>query len=383
MQTLLLKAKKNLGTSRRHPWIYSGAITKTPSSAKAGDIVEIRSADSQLVGYGHYTVGKSIVCRVFSFTSQTTQIEDAFWQKKFTQAYEYRKTLGLIDNKETNSYRLFSSEGDELPGLTCDIYADCASINISSEGIERILPLIISFLKDKVGIKSIFVKSGNQARWHTDPCHEVQFQEHGLPFVCSLEHGQKTGYFLDQRDNRALLTQYVAGRNVLDAFCYIGGFGLHALKHGAKHVTFVDASKPALENIEKNIASNFPNASHELETTDCFEYLRKVEANRFDLIVLDPPAFAKRENFVVQAARGYKELNMSAFKKIKAGGILFTFSCSQAISRELFRKIIYQAALDAGRSVRIMHELSQAPDHPVHIYHPEGEYLKGLVLYVE
>lgn len=383
MQSLQLKAKKNLGTNRRHPWVYSGAITNIPSSLKAGDVVEIRAADSQLVGYGHFAVGKSIVCRVFNFTSQSTPIEDSFWQQKFAKAYAYRKTLGLIDNPETNSYRLFNSEGDELPGLTCDIYANCASLNISSEGIERILPLIVEFLKDTVGIQSIFVKNAKQTRWLSEACHEVQFQEHKIPFVCNFELGQKTGYFLDQRDNRALLGQYAAGRTVLDTFCYMGGFGLHALKHGASHVTFVDASKPALENIEKNLAHNFPNSNHKLEATDCFEYLRKLEKDRFDLIVLDPPAFAKKENFVIQAARGYKELNMMAFKKIKAGGILFSFSCSQAISRELFRKIIYQAALDAGRSVRIIHELSQAPDHPVHIYHPEGEYLKGLALYVE
>jgi 23S rRNA (cytosine1962-C5)-methyltransferase len=289
----------------------------------------------------------------------------------------------MVNNPQTDSYRLFYSEGDELPGLTCDVFGNCASVHITSEGMEKLRDLIVKFLKNELKVESIFIKTTQNATWVTSTPPLVTFQENDLKFISLIESGQKTGYFLDQRDNRQMVSELASGRVVLDAFCYLGGFGLHALKGGAKNVTFLDASKLALEHVEKNVQTNFKDANYSLETADCFEFLRKMEADRFDLIILDPPAFAKRADFVSQAARGYKDINMTALKKIKAKSLLFTFSCSQHISRELFRTIVYQAALDAGRSVRIIRELGQASDHPTNIYHPEGDYLKGLVLYVD
>lgn len=383
MQRLILKNKKKLGTARRHPWIYSGAVSEISKSAQMGDILEVHTAEGERVGYGHRTGARSIVCRIFHFTKQETKIDDAFWYKKFHNALHYRKSLGLLKNSQTDSYRLFYSEGDDLPGLTCDIYGKCASVHIASEGIEKLEDLIIKFLKEEVRIESIFLKNANKTQWIGTHPSEIPFEENEIQFISLVESGQKTGYFLDQRDNRLLVSQYSKGRTVLDAFCYLGGFGLHALKGGAKEVSFLDASKLALESVERNVHANFKDARYTLEAQDCFEYLRKMPSDHFNLIVLDPPAFAKRAESVKQAARAYKDINMVALKKIKASSWLFTYSCSQHISRELFRTLVYQAALDAGREVRVVRELCQASDHPTNIYHPEGEYLKGLMLYVE
>lgn len=383
MESLLLKNKKKLGTSRHHPWVYSGAVLNLNSKAKVGDIVAVKNAEGELIGYGHRTGGKSIVCRIFSFTRAEIVIDDQFWMDKFHRALNYRKILGLIGNSETDSYRLFYSEGDELPGLVCDIFGKSASIQLASEGMEKILHLVVQFLKAELKISSIFVKSSQGSKWMEEAPPHVSFFENGLKLLSLIESGQKTGYFLDQRDNRLLVSQFSKGRRVLDAFCYLGGFGLHALKGGARSVSFLDASKTALEAVERNVKENFKNAEYTLEAADTFEYLRKMESDYFDLIILDPPAFAKRADFVKQAARGYKDINMTALKKIKRKSLLFTFSCSQHISKELFRTLIYQAALDAGRSVRIIRELGQATDHCTNIYHPEGDYLKGLALYVD
>jgi len=379
MESLVLKNKKKLGTSRRHPWVYSGAVAHMSPSARLGDILAVRSAEGELVAYGHRTSGKSIVCRIFEFTNKEIKIDDAYWYAKFHNALNYRKLLAM----DGNSYRLFYSEADDLGGLTCDIFGNSASVHFGSEGMECLQDLIVKFLKEEVHIQHIFVKTAQSSHWIGEAPASVDFEEHSLKLNSLIESGQKTGYFLDQRDNRKLVSEFAKGRTVLDAFCYVGGFGLHALQGGAKEVVFLDASKGALANVQKHVEANFSNANISYETADCFEYLRKMESNRFDLIVLDPPAFAKRADYINQAARAYKDINLIALKKIKAKSLLFTFSCSQHISKELFRTILYQAALDAGRSIRVIRELGQAADHPTSIYHPEGDYLKGLALYVD
>lgn len=382
MQELVLKNKKKLGTSRCHPWVYSGAVAAIPEKAEYGDTLEVRSAEGALVGYGHYSKGKSIICRIFEFTSTEIKIDEAFWLKKFRKALEYRKALGFSIPSSTESYRLFYSEGDELPGLICDVYGSSASAHLMTEGMQKLQTLIVQFLKSEVGVKSLYIKTPQESYWVDKKDKEFHFEENGLKLVSLIEEGQKTGYFLDQRDNRKLVSQFSKGKTVLDAFCYLGGFGLNALKGGAKEVCFLDASQVALEQVQGHVMMNFPDAKYNLEASDCFEYLRKMPADYFDLIILDPPAFVKHADYIKQAARAYKDINMIALKKIKAGSFLFTYSCSQHMSRELFRTVVYQAALDAGRKVRVMKELCQSPDHPVNIYHPEGDYLKGLMLYV-
>ena len=382
MKTLRLKNKKKLGTARHHPWLYSGAV-ESMDPCQVGDTLAIQSAEGKLVGYAHRTGGKSIVAKIFAFTDQELRIDDKFWMEKFHRAWTYRKQMGLVKNVNTDSYRLFYSEGDELPGLTCDIYGSNASVHIGNEGFEALEPLIAKFLKDTVGVTSIFVKDSQGSRCLGAGPKDIRFEENGLHLISLVEGGQKTGYFLDQKENRLLVSEFSKGKTVLDAFCYLGGFGLNALKGGAKEVHFLDASKLALHTAERNVHENFSNAQYRLEEADCFYYLRKMPDGFFDLIVLDPPAFAKRPEALKQAARAYKDINMIALKKIRSSGFLFTFSCSHHMPRELFRTVVYQAALDAGRSVRVVKELSQAPDHPANIFHPEGDYLKGLMLYVD
>ena len=369
----------------RHPWVYSGALAKKPSAdLKSGDIVAITDQKNHLLGFGHFNQDASIACRVFHFTQSPIEIDAEFWQKRLQKAWQCRQELGFF-TQENAGYRLFNSEGDGLPGLVADVFGDTVSLQIKTQGMMNLKATIVDFLQKSLGLKHIYLKSENsdESGWLLGKKSAVFFEEHGLRFLVDLESGQKTGYFLDQRDNRKLFGSFANGKHVLDAFSYSGGFGLLALQNGAAKVTSVDASESAIEICKKTVATNFKDESrHHTVVANCFDYLREMPNNEFDLIVLDPPAFAKSAATVDKAARGYKDINLMALRQIKQGGLLFTFSCSHHISRDLFRKIIFGAAKDANRPVRILYQLNQAPDHPIDVFHPEGEYLKGFVLYV-
>lgn len=391
-KNLILKSGRDRSILNRHPWVFSGAI-KTMPSAENGDIVAVRDNQQTLLGYGYFSPQSQITCRMFEFTSQEMDFSAApYWHQKIEKAYQLRKSL--VTGPHTNAYRLLHAEGDFLPGIIADIYTDIAVVQLLIKGTEKVLPHLMSGLQ-ALGIKHIYLKNkhspgfreevgtpngfltGEEAGLH------VVIQENGLQFTIDIEKGQKTGFFIDQRDNRDLLRKYTTGKRVLNAFSYTGGFSVYALAGKATLVHSVDISKDATSICDENVALNFgPAAAHQSITADCFEYLRHT-TEAYDVMVLDPPAFAKNAKAVPNASRGYKDLNMTAFKKIRPGGILFTFSCSQNIDKDLFRKIVFSAAADAGRNVRILHQLTQPVDHPVNIFHPEGEYLKGLVLHVE
>jgi 23S rRNA (cytosine1962-C5)-methyltransferase len=383
--TLQLLPGRERSLLNRHPWVYSGALNqKTFTNLKNGDIVAIANQKNKLLGFGHFNQNASIACRVFHFTQSPTKIDTEFWQKRLQKALQYRQELGCSQPKNTG-YRLFNSEGDGLPGLVADVFGDTASLQIKTQGMMNLKTTIVDFLQKLVGLKHIYFKSerNEESGWLLGKNSEVYFEEQGIRFLIDLESGQKTGYFLDQKDNRKLVGALAKGKNILDAFSYSGGFGLLALKNGAEKVTSVDVSEQAIEVCKKTVAQNFKNESrHHTVTANCFEYLREMESNEFDLIILDPPAFAKSTATVDKAARGYKDINLMALRQIKKSGLIFTFSCSHHISRDLFRKIIFGAAKDANRPVRIIYQLNQAPDHPIDVFHPEGEYLKGFVLHV-
>lgn len=376
--SLIVRKDRERALNNRHPWLFSGAIESIQGEPQEGDIICVKDKGGRLLAYGHYQGTKrSIAARLFLFTSTSVEIDDAFWITRLESALEFRKRLGLVTPKA--GFRLLFSEGDFIPGLVVDIFDDVAGIQVGSSGIDKVVPLLIPMLKAKLGIKHIF-----DGQWLLGDKAEVEFVEEGLTLTANILSGQKTGYFFDQRLNRALVARYAQGKKVLDAFCYSGGFTCNALAGGAAKVTSLDISEDAIERCKNNVALNFKNDSRHLTITqDCFEYLREMPQDEYDLIVLDPPAFAKSAQAVDRAARGYKDINLIAMQKIAAGGLLFTFSCSQHISHDLFRKIVFGAAKDAGRQIRVLHQLTQAPDHPVDICHPEGEYLKGLVLYVE
>lgn len=387
-----LKKGKDRVIHNRHPWIYSGAVAQMPELEK-GEIVEILNHENQLVAYAFYAPGNQIIARVFDFTNEKKDIETAeYWQERIYTAYELRKKY--IISKQTNSYRLLHAEGDFFPGLIADVYKDVVVLQFLIKGTERIKYWIIQALTN-LGFKYIYAKSKNVSQvleqmnipkgWLSEEGPEkVEILENGVKFIVDFQTGQKTGFFLDQRDARELVGQYSKGKNVLNTFSYSGGFSIYALMAGAKLVHSVDSSESAIKLAEENAVLNgFSAPQHQGFTQDVFSYLKSMEDNFYDLIVLDPPAFAKTARAVNNATRGYKELNLKAMKKIKKGGILFTFSCSQKIDRDLFRKIIFGAAADAQRNIRILHQTTQPPDHPINIYHPENEYLKGLVLYVE
>jgi 23S rRNA (cytosine1962-C5)-methyltransferase len=381
--SLTLQSGRERSVLNRHPWIFSGAIKKIGGDPKDGDVVSVLDHQNRLLGYGHFCQDASIACRMLSFGSSPLTIDDAFYENRFSNALAYRRQLGMADDL-TGGFRLFYSEGDGLPGLVCDLFGDVASLQIKTAGMQVQKSLVVDFLKRELSVQHIFEKAespGESGGWLLGNKPETTFIEQGLQFCVNVEEGQKTGYFLDQRDNRKLVGRYAKGKRVLDAFSYSGGFSTFALANHAAQVTSLDASEEANELCKQTVALNFGQTDkHQAITVDCFEYLRSLEANQYDLIVLDPPAFSKSAATVDRAARGYKDINLLALKKISPGGLLFTYSCSQHISRDLFRKIIYGAAKDSGRSVRIMHQLSQSPDHPVDVFHPEGEYLKGLVL---
>lgn len=390
--SLILKPGREKSVVNRHPWIFSGGVLSLPKATN-GDIITVLDHKKSLLGYGFFSPDSQITCRLFEFTQQPVEVGTAsYWQQKIVSAYHLRKNL--LVSSETDGYRLLHAEGDFLPGIIADVYGKLVVVQLLIKGTERIYPMIAQALKG-LGFDHVYLKNkqNTHSPEHVDlpngwlsslPLQEnAIIKENGLKFLIDFEKGQKTGFFLDQRDNRSLLKHYSAGKKVLNAFSYTGGFSVYALAGGAANVHSVDISREATEQCEENVALNFgTNAVHRALAADCFEYLHQTD-EQYDIMVLDPPAFAKNIRSVTQASRGYKDLNMTAIKKIKPGGLIFTFSCSQHIDKELFRKIVFGAAADAGRNVRVLHQLTQPLDHPINIYHPEGEYLKGLVLHVE
>jgi 23S rRNA (cytosine1962-C5)-methyltransferase len=388
---LILQSGKERSVLNRHPWIFSGAIKKKEGSPKEGDVVEVFTSTGVYLATAHYHEG-SITGRIFSF--EQTDLSHDFWKEKLQKAFDLRKSLGLVDSTHTNCYRLVHAEGDGLPGLIIDIYNRVAVMQTHTLGMHAVKDKLSGALKELYGNKliAIYDKSGETMRKHQDEitgdkhlfgeATEEDVLENGIGFHVNFSEGQKTGFFLDQRENRKLLGEYSRAKKVLNTFAYSGGFSLYALKNNAALVHSVDSSKKAAEWAERNVAMNFKNAPHEFFAEDVFDFMKR-STETYDVIVLDPPAFAKHLSAVKQATIGYKNLNTEAMRRIGKGGILFTFSCSQVIDKELFRKIIFMSAAQARRNVRILHQLSQPPDHAISIYHPEGEYLKGLVLHVE
>lgn len=392
---VILSSGKDQSLRRFHPWVFSGAIKKFKDKVEVedGDIVEVYDNKDEFLGIGHYQ-DSSIAVRIFSFEKI---IPDAdFWKSKIQNAFDFRKKLGLTENIHTNCYRLVFAEGDGLPGLIIDYYNGTCVMQCHSIGMHLAKNEIMEALKNVYGEKllAVYDKSAETLPKKfaegvkndylfgkgTDEQHLIL--ENGLSFWADWKSGQKTGFFLDQRENRKMLARYSEGKNVLNAFCYTGAFSVYALHAGATEVHSVDSSKRAIELAEKNVKMNSFSGKHKSFAVDVFDFL-KDKKDIYDVMVLDPPAFAKHYDVRHNALMGYKRLNIEALKQIKSGGILFTFSCSQVIDRPLFEKTILSAAIIAGRNIRVLHHLSQAPDHSVNIFHPEGEYLKGLVLFVE
>ena len=389
---VFLKPKKEESLLRFHPWVFSGAIQSFEGQPEEGDLVEVYGANNRYLGIGHFQIG-SIAVRILSFQQQ--EIDQAFWENRIRIAYELRKTLRLTASEHNNTYRLVHGEGDNLPGLVIDMYAHTAVMQAHSVGMHLARHQIAEALKQILGdtLQNIYYKSeatlpykanlGSEDGYLLGSDVEDIALENGLRFCVDWQKGQKTGFFVDQRENRSLLEHYAKDRAVLNMFCYTGGFSFYAMRGGAKVVHSVDSSAKAIALTNKNVSLNFPgDPRHQAFAEDAFKYLEHMGSN-YDLIILDPPAFAKHKDVLRNALQGYRKLNAIAFEKIKPGGILFTFSCSQVVNKEHFRLAVFSAAAQSGRSVRILHQLTQPADHPVNIYHPEGEYLKGLVLYVE
>lgn len=389
---VILKKSKENSLYRRHPWIFSGAIATMDKGIKEGDIVELISSEGIFLAIGYYQIG-SIAVRVLTFEKK--EIDQEFWNTEVQSAYNLRLATGLANNPNNNVFRLIHGEGDGLPGLIVDYYAGTAVVQFHTVAMFLAKNQIIEALKLALGDKltAIYNKSEKTLPFKADVSHEDGYLfgethdfkalENGLTFNVDWLEGQKTGFFIDQRENRSLLEKYSKGKNVLNMFCYTGGFSFYAMRGGANIVHSVDASARAIEVTNQNVALNFPNDKrHESYVEDAFKFLDTAE-NKYDIIILDPPAFAKHKNVLDNAIKGYKKLNKRGFEVIKPGGIIFTFSCSQVISKDTFRQTVFTAAANVGRKVRVLHQLEQPTDHPVSIYHPEGEYLKGLVLYVE
>lgn len=394
MKTKIIRLKKGKEESlkRFHPWIFSGAIHQIDDGIVEGDIVKVFTFDKQFIAIGHYQIG-SIAVRVLSF--RDVEIEQAFWSARLRAALDMRVAIGVADNLQNNTYRLVHGEGDLLPGLIIDCYGKTAVMQAHSVGMHLVKEQICQALQDVMGarIESVYYKSETTLPFKAELGQQDEFLyggsednvavENGLKFHVDWLKGQKTGFFIDQRENRSLLEQYAEGRSVLNMFCYTGGFSVYAMRGKAQLVHSVDSSAKAVELTKQNIDLNFPSDSrHAAFCEDAFKYLDEHDA-QYDLIVLDPPAFAKHRAALHNALKGYIRLNVKGFERIKPGGILFTFSCSQVVTKENFRNAVFTAAAQAGRKVRILHQLHQPADHPINIYHPEGEYLKGLVLYVE
>lgn len=356
-----------------------------------GDVVQVFSNDNEFLATGHFQIG-SIAVRIFSF--EAVEPDAAFWRMKIQKAYDYRKSIGLTDSSDTNVYRLIHGEGDGLPGLIIDVYNGVFVLQMHSVGMFRIRNEIATAIQEVYGEKvvSIYDKSEGTLPFKANlnavnefllgNTSDVEVRENGYAFQIGIAKGQKTGFFIDQRENRKLLSLYTKGKDVLNMFCYTGGFSVYALGSGAKSVHSVDSSAQAMELTDKNVNLNKLTEHHQSFTTNAFNFLNNVQ-DQYDVIVLDPPAFAKHQDALNNALQGYKRMNAKAIEQIRKGGILFTFSCSQVVTKENFRKSVFAAAANTGRFVRILHQLTQPPDHPVSIYHPEGEYLKGLVLQVE
>lgn len=388
---VILNSGKEHSLKRFHPWVFSGAIKKIEQEVKDGDLVEVYSAKNEFLATGHYQQG-SIAVRILSFEKK--EINHDFWVDKIKQAFNFRTLINLSDNKQTNVYRLIFAEGDNLPGLIVDYYNGTAVFQAHSVGMYLARNKITDALKEVMGSKltAVYDKSAETLpdRAATEAKNGYLFGsstsgqviENNNKFKIDWEGGQKTGFFVDQRDSRKLLADYVKNKTVLNTFCYTGGFSVYALNGGAKMVHSVDSSKKAMELTDLNVSSNEKSSNHESFTADVFSFLKDID-DKYDVIILDPPAFAKSRHVTHNAVQGYKRINMEAMKKIKKGGILFTFSCSQVISRPLFTNTVIAAAIEAGRTAKIIHHLSQPADHPINIFHPEGEYLKGLVLYIE
>lgn len=388
---IVLKSGKDQSLRRYHPWVFSGAIKKIYGEPSEGDVVALYDNKDEFLALGHYQVG-SITVRVFSFEDMAPDYD--FWKGKIFKAYEVRRQLSLAEVEPTNVYRLFHGEGDGIPGLIIDYYHGNVVIQIHSVGVFKLRDTLVQILKELYGegLKCIFDKSQATMPFKAPINAKDEFlfgendseivKENGLNFMIDWTSGQKTGFFIDQRENRSLLQKYSKDKSVLNMFCYTGGFSVYAVRGGARLVHSVDSSQKAIELVNKNVALNFANPEHKAYCEDAFKYMQNIQG-KYDLIVLDPPAFAKHQNVLHNALQGYKRLNQVALEQIRPGGILFTFSCSQVVSKENFRKSVFAASANAKRSVRILHQLTQPIDHPVNIYHPEGEYLKGLVLYVE
>lgn len=416
---LILKKGKEKSILNQHPWIFSGAVQKLPI-AQNGEIVAVQDAGGRILGYGFFDGNNQITCRIFEFTrfhdkDKKFVADKEYFHQKIKNAYNLREKYLLTSS--TNAYRLLHAEGDFFSGVIVDIYDNVASVQLLIKGTERIAEHIFSGIR-AIGVEYIYlhikestknieglgqdknsentIKQGWQLeKGETEndiPLMPVQILENNLKFKVDVVNGQKTGFFIDQRENRELVKQYSKNKSVLNCFGYTGGFSVYAIDGGAKNVVSVDISKEATEEANQNVSLNFDslmrtNKNHEAIAQDCFEYLKNLktenEEEQFDIIILDPPAFSKNKRSLPKASRGYINLNELGFKKVKSGGLVFTFSCSGSVSKDLFRKLVFTAAAEAGRKVRIVHQLTQPLDHPINIYHPEGEYLKGLVLQVE
>lgn len=393
MKTLRLKRGKEESLDRFHPWVFSGALNEhLPEGLEEGMTVAVETADGRFVGTGHYQIG-SIAVRILDFSDRS--IDAQFYAARLQEAFAVRRSLGLM-RPDNNAFRLVHGEGDFLPGLVVDIYGPTAVMQAHSPGMHYAREIIAGQLVtiEGLGVKNVYYKSETTLPYKArlDPQNEYiigsyagnEALENGLRFNIDWLKGQKTGFFVDQRDNRSLLEKFAHGRRVLNMFCYTGGFSVYAMRGGAEQVHSVDSSEKAITLTDANIALNFPgDMRHRSFAEDAFKFLDRMESGAYDLVVLDPPAFAKHRSALRNALRGYQKLNLRAMEKLAPGSILFTFSCSQAVSREQFRLAVFSAAAQSRRKIRILHQLTQPADHPVNIYHPEGEYLKGLVLYVE
>jgi len=388
---IVLKSGKEQSIRRFHPWVFSGAIKKTYGNPVEGDLVDIFDNKDTFLAVGHYQPS-SIAVRILSFKQETPDI--SFFREKIKRAIEYRRAVGIIDNPLINVFRLIHGEGDGLPGLIVDFYNGVAVMQMHSVGFYRIRKEIAEILSELLDNRIIAVYDKSEGtiphmsgitatnEFLFGSSGPVIVTENGYKFKIDWTTGQKTGFFIDQRENRKLLEKYSEGRSVLNMFGYTGGFSVYAMKN-AEIVHTVDSSFPAIELANENIKLNYgDDKRHESFQVDAFDYMNHIK-DQYDLIILDPPAFAKHNNVLANALQGYKRLNIKAIEQVKPGGIIFTFSCSQVVTKENFRKSVFAAAANTGRSVRILHQMTQPPDHPVNIYHPESEYLKGLVIYVE
>ena len=392
MAKIFLHKGKEQSILRKHPWVFSGAIRKMEGEVEEGDLVSVFTARGEWLGVGHYAPG-SIAVRLFSF--EELDVNPQFWYDKISAAFELRRSLGLVDNDQTDVYRLVYAEGDGLPGLIVDVYGDTAVLQAHSIGMWKARDEIAQALKEVMGnrLSAVYDKSAESLPPKApvevkngyilgEGKGKGEVKENGNRFAIDWAGGQKTGFFIDQRENRSLLATYSKEKKVLNTFCYTGGFSIYALNAGASLVHSVDVSKKAIELTDENVALNGQYSRHSSFAVDTFDFFRD-QQEEYEVIILDPPAFAKRMNVRHNALMGYKRLNAEAIKRIAKGGILFTFSCSQVVDKYLFNNTVMAAAIEAGRNVKVLHQLNQPADHPFSIFHPEGEYLKGLVLYVE